>query len=72
MQPGHKHCVEFEQTWRYGEVALKYKRSGRVFRNKSSSKLTLKRSQLLRASSYLTKIDRYGFCPGHPPFIAHA
>ena len=25
VQPGHKHCVEFEQTWWYGEVALKYK-----------------------------------------------
>ena len=67
--PGHKHCIGFEQTWRYGEVALKYKWSRRVFRNKNSSKLTLKCSQLLRTSQKLTGMASV---QATPPFIVHA
>ena len=43
--PGQKHCAGFEQTWRYGEVALKCKQTRRVFRNEGSSKLTATHSQ---------------------------
>ena len=45
--------VETRLNMQYGEVALKYKWSRLVFRNESSSKLTLKCSQLLCASLYL-------------------
>ena len=29
-------------------------------------------SKVFPISSYFTKIDRYSFCLGQPPFIAHA
>ena len=45
---------QFEQTWRYGEVALKYKWSRRIFRNESSSKLSVSNFFVLRILQKLT------------------
>ena len=68
--PGQKHYAGFEQTWWYGKVGLKCKQSRRIFHNESSSKLTLKCSQLLCTSSYLTNNWQVWLLAWAPPFYS--